>query len=83
MLDTYVGEYELAPTFIITVRREGTTLLARATNQPDVTLLPQTETRFAIQQVDGTVEFEKDAAGKVVRLQLIQGGHTTPGPKIR
>jgi len=83
VLDTYVGEYELAPNFILTVRREGATLLARATGQNDVTLLPQTETRFAIQQVDGTVEFEKDAAGKVVRLQLTQGGRTMPAPKIR
>jgi D-alanyl-D-alanine carboxypeptidase len=83
VLDSYVGEYELAPGFVITVRREGTTLLARATGQNDVTLLPQTETRFAIQQVDGTVDFEKDAAGKVVRLQLTQGGRTTPAPKIR
>jgi hypothetical protein len=83
VLDRYVGEYELAPNFVITVRREGAALLARATGQNDVTLLPQTETRFAIQQVDGTIEFERDAAGKVVRLQLTQGGRTTPAPKIR
>jgi D-alanyl-D-alanine carboxypeptidase len=83
VLDAYVGEYELAPNFILTVRREGTTLLARATGQQEVTLLPQTETRFAIQQVEATIDFERDAAGKVVRLQLTQGGRTLPAPKIR
>jgi len=82
-LDAFVGEYELAPTFIITVRREGTTLLARATGQNELTLVPQTETRFAVQQVDATIEFERDAAGKVTRLQLIQNGRTMPGPRIR
>jgi CubicO group peptidase (beta-lactamase class C family) len=83
VLDAYVGEYELAPGFILTVRREGATLLARATGQQETTLLPQTETRFAVQQVDATIEFERDAAGKVVRLVLTQGGRTMPGPKIR
>jgi D-alanyl-D-alanine carboxypeptidase len=83
VLDAYVGEYELAPSFILTVRRDGATLLARATGQNEVTLLPQTETRFSVQQVDATIDFECDASGKVVRLQLTQGGRTIPAAKIR
>ncbi len=83
LLDAYVGDYELAPGFILTVHREGATLMARATGQQETTLLPQTETRFAVQQVDATIEFERDAAGKVARLVLTQGGRTIPAQKIR
>jgi hypothetical protein len=83
VLDAYVGEYQLAPNFIITIRREGAGLRGRATGQNEVTLLPQTETRFALQEVEATVEFERDASGKVVRLQLTQGGRTNPAPKIK
>jgi CubicO group peptidase (beta-lactamase class C family) len=83
VLDAYVGEYQLAPNFIITIRREGAGLRGRATGQGEVTLLPQTETRFALQEVEATVEFERDASGKVIRLQLTQGGRTNPAPKIK
>jgi len=83
VLDAYVGEYQLAPGFIITIRREGAGLRGRATGQNEVTLLPQTETRFALQEVDATIEFERDESGKVTRLQLTQGGRTNPAPKIR
>ncbi len=83
VLDTYVGEYQLAPNFTITIRREGAGLRGRATGQNEVTLLAQTETRFTLQEVEATVEFERDAAGKVTRLQLTQGGRTMPAPKIK
>ena len=83
VLDSYAGEYQLAPNFIITIRREGDGLKGRATGQGDITLVAQTETRFAAQEVQATVEFERDASGAVTRLMLTQGGRTMPAPRIR
>ena len=83
VLDSYAGEYQLAPTFIITIRREGDGLKGRATGQGDITLVAQTESRFAAQEVQATVEFERDASGAVTRLMLTQGGRTLPAPKIK
>ncbi|HEY7768413.1 serine hydrolase [Longimicrobium sp.] len=83
VLDRYAGEYQLAPNFVITIRREGDGLKGRATGQGDITLVAQTETRFAAQEVQATVEFERDASGAVTRLILTQGGRTLPAPKIK
>jgi len=83
VLDSYAGDYQLAPNFIITIRREGDGLKGRATGQGDITLVAQTETRFAAQEAQLTVEFERDASGAVTRLMLTQGGRTQPAPKIK
>lgn len=83
VLDTYVGEYELAPGFTVVVRRDGTTLRATPTNQPETTLLARSETRFDIQEVTASVEFQRDAEGRVTGLTLYQGGQVVPGRKIR
>jgi D-alanyl-D-alanine carboxypeptidase len=83
VLDSYVGEYELAPSFILTVRREGDGLVAQATGQPQFTLLARSETRFGIHGVPATIEFERDTAGAVTGLTLDQGGRQMPARKIR
>jgi D-alanyl-D-alanine carboxypeptidase len=83
VLDAYVGQYELAPEFILTVRREGAGLRATATGQPEVTLLARSDTRFDIQEVTASVDFQRDAAGAVTGLILHQGGRDLPARKIR
>jgi CubicO group peptidase (beta-lactamase class C family) len=83
VLDSYVGEYQLAANFNITIRREGNGLKGRATGQGEITLVAQSETRFAAQEVEASVHFERDAAGTVTRMILHQGGRDTPAPKIK
>jgi D-alanyl-D-alanine carboxypeptidase len=81
--DQYVGDYELAPGFIITILRRGNQLISLATGQPEVELFPESETRFFLKVVDAQVEFVKDASGKVTGLVLNQGGQTMPAKKIK
>ncbi|MBW3572862.1 MAG: DUF3471 domain-containing protein [Gemmatimonadetes bacterium] len=83
VLDRYVGAYELSPTFVITVRREGSVLHAQATGQPEVALVPESETRFFIRDANATIVFETDASGAVDRLVLHQGGRQMPAPRVR
>jgi D-alanyl-D-alanine-carboxypeptidase/D-alanyl-D-alanine-endopeptidase len=73
-LDRYVGEYPLAPTFVITVRRDGTRLLAQATGQPAFELFPASPTVFFLRVVEAEMEFELDASGTATALTLVQGG---------
>ncbi|HKR66284.1 MAG TPA: serine hydrolase, partial [Thermoanaerobaculia bacterium] len=47
-LDRYVGRYELAPGFVLAITRDGDTLKAQATGQPQVTLMPTSATEFTI-----------------------------------
>ena len=80
--DQYVGKYELAPTFIMTVTREGNSLFTQPTGQNKLEVFPESETSFFPKVIDAVLVFEKDASGKVVALVLKQGGRDQRGRKI-
>lgn len=82
-LRRYVGVYELAPGFEITVRLDGDVLRAAPTNQQETAMVPESETRFFVREANATVIFETDASGAATRLVLHQGGRQLPAPKIR
>jgi CubicO group peptidase (beta-lactamase class C family) len=81
--DLYIGEYELAPTFTLTISKRDNRLFSRATGQPEAELFPESETRFFLKVVDAQIEFVKDETGRVTGLILYQGGQKIPGKKIR
>lgn len=83
VLQRYVGEYQLAPSFAIVISLEGGALFAQATAQPRVPLYAESETEFFLRVVDAQITFEKDAAGAVTGLVLHQGGQNVPGRKVR
>jgi CubicO group peptidase (beta-lactamase class C family) len=60
ILDAYAGRYELRPDFIITMTREGDSLMTQATGQPKFELFPESETRFFLKVVEAQVTFVKD-----------------------
>jgi CubicO group peptidase (beta-lactamase class C family) len=72
--DAYVGRYELAPTFILTISKEGDRLMAQATGQRPIELFPESEIKFFMKVVEAKVTFVKDDTGKVTHLILHQGG---------
>jgi len=74
ILDAYVGQYQLAPNFVITISREGDLLMAQATGQPKITLYPQAEAVFFSKAVDLRMTFVRGDDGKVTHLLLNQGG---------
>ncbi|MGH9873095.1 MAG: serine hydrolase [Pyrinomonadaceae bacterium] len=81
--DAYVGEYELAPNFTITISKEGSKLMVQATGQPKRELSPESQTKFFVQEVSAQVEFVVDASGKTTSLVLYQGGQRVPAKKIK
>jgi CubicO group peptidase (beta-lactamase class C family) len=83
VFDSYVGEYELAPNFILTITKEGDKLFGQATGQGKLQLEPVSENQFAVPAAKANVSFEKDASGKITGLNLVQGGRTTKGKKIK
>jgi hypothetical protein len=66
VLDRYVGEYTYAATGqTVTVRRDGDRLLMKMQgNMPEGTLVPRSETLFAVQLPGVTIEFQLDGQGK-------------------
>ncbi len=81
LLQQYVGEYKLAPTFSIIITANGSQLTAQATGQPAAEIYPQKENVFFYKVVDAQIEFEKDNNGKVKSLTLHQSGVKMKGEK--
>jgi len=73
-LQSYVGQYELAPGFVLTIRKEGDRLTGQPTGQARVRLIPQSETEFKVSGVDATLTFVKDKDAKVTQIVLHQNG---------
>jgi hypothetical protein len=76
ILDRYAGEYTGASGIILTFRRDGTTLVVRPANNPEIPLVARSETRFSIGPM--LIEFQLDGQGKVTGAILDQ-----PGPAGR
>jgi CubicO group peptidase (beta-lactamase class C family) len=83
ILEQYVGEYQLAPGFTITIRLDGNQLKAQATGQSEIMVYPESENVFFLKVVEAKIEFLKDTSGKVASLVLHQGGRDIPGDKIK
>ncbi|MBA3767969.1 MAG: DUF3471 domain-containing protein, partial [Acidobacteria bacterium] len=81
--DQYVGEYEIAPSFSITITKEGSKLMAQATGQPKLELFPESPTRFFMKEAAVQIGFVVDGSGKATSLVLYQGGRQVPAKKIK
>jgi len=81
-LDRYVGQYQLAPNFVITVTRDGSQLFAEATAQPKFPIFPKSEREFFYKVVDAQITFETDASGRATSLTLRQNGADVPGKRV-
>jgi hypothetical protein len=82
VLDRYVGQWKLASGTVVTFRREGTSLLVKPGNNPEVSLNARSETR--LQDPRGPVfEFQVDASGAVTGLVLEQGNPVQRIPLTR
>lgn len=83
ILDTYVGEYELGPNFILTVTRDKNQLITQATGQGKIEIFAESETKFFVKVMDAQLEFIKNVSGKVEKLILTQGGRKMDAKKIK
>ena len=74
ILESYVGQYELTPEVVLTIRKEGDRLTGQVTGQPRLRLIPQSETDFKVSGVDATVTFVKNKDAKVTQVIVHQNG---------
>jgi CubicO group peptidase (beta-lactamase class C family) len=74
ILDTYVGKYELNPSFVISITKEAGRLHSQATGQPRVELYAESEIKFFMKAIDGKILFVKNEQGNVEKLILFQDG---------
>lgn len=81
LLDDYVGRYALAQGFVLTVSRDGNGLHARATGQDAFPLQASARDAFFASAAGISIDFQRDASGKVVALVLRQGGQSRRAPR--
>jgi D-alanyl-D-alanine carboxypeptidase len=74
IFDGYIGNYQLAPNFSITIAREGDHLFEQATNQPRVEILPESDKDYFLKVVNAQITFVTDGQGRATELILHQGG---------
>lgn len=80
-LQAYVGVFELAPTFTLTMTVVDGKLMTQATGQQAFELHPQAADSFFLREVDAQVTFTRDASGAVDAAILHQGGRDSRAPK--
>jgi CubicO group peptidase (beta-lactamase class C family) len=75
--DAYLGRYEMAPNFILTISRSDDKLYAQATGQSAIQLFPEGPGRFFAKVADIQIEF---AAGS---LTVHQSGQDTIAKRVQ
>lgn len=82
ILQSYVGIYELAPGFMLTVTREGNQLKVQATGQAQFPIYAKTQNVFYLTVVEAQLTFNQNAEGKIESVTLHQGGRDVVGKKM-
>ena len=82
-LQDYVGEFELAPSFTITITVEADKIFAQATGQDKFELFSEKEDIFFLKVVEAKIKFIRDKDSKVSSIILYQGGQEVEGKKIK
>ncbi|HXM47271.1 MAG TPA: serine hydrolase [Pyrinomonadaceae bacterium] len=89
---SYVGEYEIAPGFILVVTREGDKLMSQATpvplppsaaGQPKSEMFPESETTFFVKDADAQFTFVKNDRGQVIQVNIQRTTRMFPARKIK
>ncbi|HEV7905545.1 MAG TPA: serine hydrolase [Pyrinomonadaceae bacterium] len=83
IFDGYVGQYELTPTFLITITKEGDRLMGQATGFPKIELLPASDIEFFVKEFDAQILFVEDGKGTVTHSTLTLNGREARAKKIQ
>lgn len=81
-LQDYVGQYQMAPGFVLTIMRKDGQLFAQATGQGAFPIFPSASGKFFAKISDIRIDFNHDKQGKVDSLVLHQNGHDITAPKL-
>lgn len=80
-LAAYVGDYELAPNLILTVKNEAGKLFLQMGKRSEE-LFAESETGFFLKAIDAQITFVKNEKGQIVRLVLHQNGVDMEAKKL-
>ena len=82
VVEQYVGKYQM-PGMILTITREGNSLMAQPEGGRALEVLPSSDTTFFSTTPAVTIKFVKGTDGKVTEIVVTQGGKELQGKKIQ
>jgi CubicO group peptidase (beta-lactamase class C family) len=82
LFDGYVGRYQLAPNFIISITRDGDHLFEQATGQPKFEIFPEGERDYFLKVVDAQITFVTDNQAPATELILHQNGRDQHAKRV-
>ena len=82
LFDGYVGAYQLAPNFVLTVTREANRLFVQATGQPKFEIFAEAAKEYFFKAVDVQLSFVTNAGGQATSVILHQTGANVTGQRI-
>ncbi len=82
VFERYVGRYQLAPSAVLTITRDGTRFFVQLTGQPTFEIFAEGEKDYFLKVVDAQLTFETDAQNKAVAVVLHQNGMDQRAPRI-
>jgi serine-type D-Ala-D-Ala carboxypeptidase/endopeptidase len=74
LFDGYVGKYQMAPNFVLTITRDADHLFVQATGQPKFEIYPEGDRDYFLKVVDAQITFITDGQGPATELILHQNG---------
>ena len=81
MLHVWVGQYQLAPGLVITIRADGEKLYGQLTGQPEFALHPESLEKWRLRVVDAQLTFELPDEGSATAVTLHQNGRDMRSPR--
>jgi len=82
LFDNYVGNYQLTPTFVLTVTRDQDHLFVQVTGQPRFEIFPEGDHDYFLKVVDAQITFITDDKGRATELVLHQSGQHQHAKRI-
>jgi CubicO group peptidase (beta-lactamase class C family) len=83
IFDGYVGQYQLAPNFVLAITRDGAQLFLQATGQPKLEIFPESDRDYFLKAVDAQITFETDSQGRATGLILHQNAMNQPAKRVQ
>ena len=80
--DAYVGDYE-AEIGVLHITKEDNRLFGQPEGDTKKELLPESETKFKVVDVDAIIVFVKDETGKVTGMEIELNGQKIKAKKIK
>ena len=82
VLTNYVGHYQLAPNYVLSVTQRDVGLFAQLPMAPELPIYPESEKKFYCEAADAQITFETDGTGRATGLMFQHDGRDLRAQRV-